>query len=127
MERNMAWKPWQPISRWMKVLYQTGSQRRVVQVALVLLTATLCATLPKIKPDYPRDDNGNLINKALSDSEWEKYQGLMGHYHVQTNKQDPGPAFQWDKVVNGARKRMGLKPLREGDIINNPKTEMAKQ
>jgi hypothetical protein len=44
---------------------------------------------------------------------------------VQTNKQDPGPAFQWDKVINGARKRMGLKPLPEGDVINNPKQAVA--
>ena len=93
--------------------------------SLIKLTATLCTALPKIKPDYPRDENGNLITRALPDSEWEKYQGLLGHYHVQTNKQDPGPAFQWDKIVNGARKRMGLKPLPEGDIINKPKQEMA--
>ena len=49
----------------------------------------------------------------------------MGHYHVQENKQDPGPAFQWDKVINGARKLMGLKPLPEGDVINNPKQAVA--
>jgi hypothetical protein len=34
------------------------------------------------------------------------YQGILGHYHVQTDKQDPGPAFQWDTVIMGARKLM---------------------
>ena len=34
------------------------------------------------------------------------YGGLMGHYHVQTNKTDPGPAFDWDRLVNGAREFM---------------------
>ena len=28
--------------------------------------------------------------------------GILGHYHVQQNKVDPGPAFQWDRVVDGA-------------------------
>ena len=63
----------------------------------------------------------------LDDQQWEDYHGLMGHYHVQENKQDPGPAFQWDKVINGARKRMGLKPLPAGDVINNPKQAVAKK
>jgi N-acetylmuramoyl-L-alanine amidase len=35
-----------------------------------------------------------------------KYQGVIGHYHIQKNKTDPGPALQWDKVINGARKIM---------------------
>jgi len=95
--------------------------------SLIKLTAALGTALPKIKMDYPRDADGNLITKALTDSEWEQYQGVMGHYHVQENKQDPGPAFQWDKVINGARKRMGLKPLPEGDVINNPKQAVAEK
>jgi N-acetyl-anhydromuramyl-L-alanine amidase AmpD len=93
--------------------------------SLIKLTAALCTQLPRITPDYPRDSQGNLITKVLNDSDWENYHGLMGHYHVQENKQDPGPAFQWDMVINGARKRMGLKPLPEGDTINNPKQAVA--
>jgi N-acetyl-anhydromuramyl-L-alanine amidase AmpD len=95
--------------------------------SLIKLTAALCTRLPRITPDYPRDAQGNLITKVLEDQQWEDYHGLMGHYHVQENKQDPGPAFQWDKVINGARKRMGLKPLPAGDVINNPKQAVAKK
>jgi hypothetical protein len=93
--------------------------------SLIKLTAALCTVLPKLNCDYPRDERGKLIPHALSDEQYEKYQGLLGHYHVQTNKQDPGPAFQWDKVINGARKLMGRKPLPEGDYINNPPPAMA--
>ena len=42
----------------------------------------------------------------LSDEQWQQYHGLLGHYHVQSEKQDPGPAFQWDKVITGARALM---------------------
>lgn len=76
--------------------------------ALIKLTAGLCTVLPKIECDYPRDEKGQLITHALSDEQWENYHGVLGHYHVQTNKSDPGPAFQWDYVIDNARKRMGL-------------------
>jgi hypothetical protein len=34
----------------------------------------------------------------------QSYHGVLGHYHVQTNKTDPGPAMQWDRVIDGARR-----------------------
>ncbi len=71
--------------------------------ALIRLTATLATIFPKIKVDYPRDASGALIPHKLPDDALEHYQGLLGHYHVQTNKVDPGPAFQWDRVIDGAR------------------------
>jgi hypothetical protein len=39
----------------------------------------------------------------LPDEELERYEGVLGHFHVQRNKIDPGPAFQWDLVIDGAR------------------------
>jgi len=72
--------------------------------ALIKLTATLSKVFPKIKLDYPRDANGQLVTKKLPDDQLAKYQGVLGHYHVQTNKTDPGPALQWDKLIEGARK-----------------------
>ena len=74
--------------------------------SLIKLTATLCTVFPKIKCDYPRDDAGRLIPHKLPDDQLKRYQGILGHYHVQTNKVDPGPAFQWDKVIDGARQLM---------------------
>jgi len=72
--------------------------------SLTKLTATLCRIFPKIKCDYPKDDAGKLVPRKLEDDKWKEYQGVLGHYHVQLNKTDPGPAFDWDKVVGGANK-----------------------
>jgi len=72
--------------------------------ALIKLTATLCKVFPKIKCDYPKDKSGKLIPEKLPDDDLDKYQGVLGHYHIQTNKTDPGPAFQWDYVIGNARK-----------------------
>jgi len=72
--------------------------------ALAKLTAALCSVFPKIKCDFPRDSAGRLITQKLSDAALAKYQGILGHFHIQENKTDPGPAFQWDKFIDGARK-----------------------
>lgn len=72
--------------------------------ALSKLIATLSRVLPKIKCDYPRDALGRLITRKLPDATLEKYQGVLGHYHIQDNKFDPGPALQWEQLIQAARK-----------------------
>jgi N-acetylmuramoyl-L-alanine amidase len=76
--------------------------------ALAHLTAALCRVFPKIRCDYPRDELGELIRTKLSAEELDRYTGLLGHYHVQRDKVDPGPAFQWESVVQSARELLGL-------------------
>ena len=72
--------------------------------ALVRLTAALCKVFPQIKCDYPKDAAGKLIRQKLPDDELKAYQGVLGHFHIQTDKVDPGPALQWDYVIGNARK-----------------------
>jgi N-acetyl-anhydromuramyl-L-alanine amidase AmpD len=62
--------------------------------ALMKLTAALCKVFPKLTCDYPKDADGNLIRQKLPDDVLREYQGVLGHYHIQTDKVDPGPAFQ---------------------------------
>ena len=71
--------------------------------SLIKLTAALCKVFPKIKCDYPKDENGQLITHKLTREQFDSYEGVLGHYHIDTGKTDPGPALQWDKVINGAR------------------------
>ncbi len=68
--------------------------------------AALCRVFPRLKCDYPHDAAGRLITRKLSDKELENYRGLLGHFHVQENKIDPGPALQWRKIVEDARPQM---------------------
>jgi N-acetyl-anhydromuramyl-L-alanine amidase AmpD len=84
--------------------------------ALIKLTATLCRVFPKIKCDYPRDAQGHLITAKLPDEQLKEYQGVLGHFHIQTNKTDPGPALQWDYVINNA-----------GRLLHGGFSEMADQ
>jgi N-acetyl-anhydromuramyl-L-alanine amidase AmpD len=71
--------------------------------ALTKLTAALCKIFPKLKCRYPVDADGKLISHKLPEDALKNYQGVLGHYHIQTNKNDPGPAFDWERVVGGAK------------------------
>lgn len=71
--------------------------------ALGKLCATLHAALPHIRLDAPRGPDGTLVPTNLPDAELARYEGVLGHFHVQRNKQDPGPAFDWDRVLAAAR------------------------
>lgn len=73
--------------------------------SLARLTAALCEIFPNLPCDYPRDAGGELITYALPPEQFSVYRGLLGHYHVQENKVDPGPAFQWERLVRRARRR----------------------
>jgi N-acetyl-anhydromuramyl-L-alanine amidase AmpD len=45
-----------------------------------------------------------LITEKLPNNDLEAYGVVLGHFHIQTNKTDPGPAFQWERVIGGARR-----------------------
>lgn len=80
--------------------------------SLTRLTATLCTVLPRIACRYPADDGGKLIARALRPGELTEFHGIAGHFHVAEpgRKVDPGPAFQWERVVREARRMMGRTP-----------------
>jgi N-acetyl-anhydromuramyl-L-alanine amidase AmpD len=71
--------------------------------ALIKLTATLTRVLPQIRPDCPRDAAGKPRWDLLSPQELTGFRGLIGHYHVTTDKVDPGPAFDWERLIAGVR------------------------
>lgn len=71
--------------------------------SLAKLTAALHSALPGIELDYPREVDGAPLMRTMTRQEFDAHSGLIGHYHVQSNKQDPGPAFDWERVVEGAR------------------------
>lgn len=69
--------------------------------ALAQLVAALRQTFPLITHDCPADENGVLIPHQLTREQWASYRGILGHYHVQANKVDPGPAFEWKRLAGG--------------------------
>jgi N-acetyl-anhydromuramyl-L-alanine amidase AmpD len=74
--------------------------------ALAKLTAALCGVLPELRCDYPHARDGEPIQHRLSEAELVNYRGILGHYHVQENKVDPGPAFQWKRFITEVREEL---------------------
>lgn len=89
------------------VMYDLTPQQ---YASLARLTATLSATLPKIRPDYPRDAEGRLVTHTLTPEQFRAFQGVLGHYHIQDNKQDPGPALNWDRLIAETRRLLNDRP-----------------
>lgn len=71
--------------------------------ALTRLTAAVARALPRIRLDAPRDSKGEIRNDVLNEDEVAAHEGLVGHWHLTTNKIDPGPAFDWERVLREAR------------------------
>jgi N-acetylmuramoyl-L-alanine amidase len=78
--------------------------------ALAKLTAALCTIFPRITCDYPREADGKLMTHKVPAELFKDYHGVLGHYHIQNNKVDPGPALQWDYVIGEARRLMKMRP-----------------
>jgi N-acetyl-anhydromuramyl-L-alanine amidase AmpD len=74
--------------------------------SLIKLTATLCQVLPRIEPDYPRDERGALRTSLLAEEEVAAFSGVIGHYHVSSVKVDPGPAFDWERLMDGVQREL---------------------
>lgn len=75
----------------------TAEQNR----ALAKLVAGLHRVL-EIPLDHPRDADGALRYDALDETELQDFRGVLGHWHVTTNKTDPGPAMDWDRLLEAA-------------------------
>jgi len=84
--------------------------------ALSKLVAAFCTVFPQIPASYPVDSQGHLITSKLPDATLASYRGLLGHYHIQTNKIDPGPAFQWPLLIKQAKSIMEQAKKAKADV-----------
>jgi N-acetyl-anhydromuramyl-L-alanine amidase AmpD len=71
--------------------------------ALAKLAAGLARIFPRIALDAPRGRDGSLRTDALTDAEEAAFHGILGHFHLQEDKRDPGPAFDWERFLAAAR------------------------
>jgi N-acetylmuramoyl-L-alanine amidase len=71
--------------------------------ALARLCAGLAQVFPRLRLDVPRRADGTIVDTVLPPEQLHAFEGIVGHFHVQHDKQDPGPAFQWERVLRDAR------------------------
>ena len=74
--------------------------------ALIRLTATLCKVFPRITCDYPRDESGRLIRAQAARTGLQELSRDPGPLPRPAEQDDPGPAFQWDRLIDESRRLM---------------------
>lgn len=67
--------------------------------ALTALVDALAREFPRLRRRTPRDARGAPLQHALPEEERRAGEGFYGHHHVSEEKTDPGPAFDWDRVL----------------------------
>ncbi len=78
--------------------------------SLIKLAAALCRTFPRITPDAPRVGNaphGPVLSGLMSPTDRIGFGGIVGHYHLTRDKSDPGPAFDWPRLLTGVKGQAG--------------------
>jgi N-acetylmuramoyl-L-alanine amidase len=90
--------------------------------AMVLLGRALLRLLPNVPPEYPQSSPGQVNLNTIGYPALLPFNGYIGHYHLTTNKWDPGPwdfkeylqkvrgAFSWPAWPKG-------EPTRKGDQV----------
>ena len=74
--------------------------------ALIRLVAALCRELPRLPARAPADAAGRVRTTVLPAEERAGFAGVVGHFHLTPEKVDPGPAFDWPRLLRGVRDRL---------------------
>jgi len=67
--------------------------------ALVKLCVVLRRLFPRIALELPRDAQGRLETGVLPPERLAAFCGILGHWHVTIERIDPGPAFDWERLL----------------------------
>jgi len=67
--------------------------------SLERLVRALRRVFPALRAGPPRDADGDVARDALPEDARTAARGVLGHVHVSASKVDPGPAFDWARVL----------------------------
>lgn len=90
--------------------------------SLVKLLASLGKFYPKLKLAAPVDERGEIIWQVPADDAFDLEKiGIWAHMHLTAQKFDPGPGFDWARVLQGLSKEHNRFPIElvEGLTIPN--------
>ena len=91
------------------VLWQSPGYTDAQYRALIALLKTLAAALPKLKLMAPLNEDNSPIWSVV-----EKYNpdiGIYAHYHLTAEKFDPGPGFDWHRLIYGLTEETNHFPI----------------
>ena len=68
-----------------------------------------------IDKTYPMLEGGRVVDFTLPEDEHGKLKGMVAHWHLSTNRWDPGPGFDWEKVLAGIINESNAFPVAWGE------------
>jgi N-acetyl-anhydromuramyl-L-alanine amidase AmpD len=83
--------------------------------SLVAIIKGLHKILPSISLFPPLDRSGEVIGRKIQGH--RNFRGWLGHWHVSAGKWDPGPGFDWQRVMIGIHGERNSMPV---DLANVP-------
>ncbi len=89
-------------------LTSTGYTEAQYQSLCAVIVA-LHKVLPKIRLFPPLDASGEVINRKIHNA-WQ-FSGWLGHMHLSADKWDPGPGFDWRRVMVGIHGERNSMPV----------------
>jgi N-acetyl-anhydromuramyl-L-alanine amidase AmpD len=78
--------------------------------ALIKLLLELNVHFPKLKLAAPVDERGEIIWQVPKELDTTKM-GIYGHMHLTPQKFDPGPGFDWPRLLQGLTKEHNSFPI----------------
>ena len=78
--------------------------------SLILLLKLFVREL-KMDKWFPMSVDGKVIPHMLEDGDLKKLRGFVAHYHLTDQRWDPGPAFNWQRVLSGLQNEYNWFPL----------------
>lgn len=69
--------------------------------SLIAVLRGLKEVFPNFELNAPIDDSGRVARNRLADP--VKFKGITAHWHILADKWDPGPGFDWERVLMGVR------------------------
>jgi len=78
--------------------------------SLILLLKLFVRELD-LEKSYPMTPDGKVIPQLLADDDLKMLKGFIGHWHLSDQRWDPGPAFDWERVLSGLQNEYNWFPL----------------
>lgn len=72
--------------------------------SLAALVRSLRKVFPRIEAAFPVDVQGHVVDRCLTDAEFASFSGVLGHFHIQAEKSDPGVAFDWTALLEALQR-----------------------
>lgn len=91
----------QPKTRWVqgnKALRSWGYTPRQYEALIALLK--LFVRVLDLEKSYPTGPDGQVFPTILADDDLKKAKGFIAHWHISVERWDPGPAFDWERVLS---------------------------